>query len=463
MREADEKIVRLYRWHKGEAQAPVRIELHPTNRCNLKCIFCWQINADTNSYGKELSDQKLIEIVRHAAHIGVKEWIISGGGEPLVRKSISARIFEEIKRGGMWGQLTTNGVLLTDDIAKLLVHIGWDQVQFSVDTWDAKLHDRLRQGKGSFNKIMQNISNLVAIREKHGAGKLPKIGLNTILHRRLLYPVQANREYSKTLTPALSQGESEQGLVKMIELGAKLGIDLVFFEPIYPGYLKQDDLSLKPEDTELLNRSIDKAAKRADELGMETNVLNFKGRADLVDKGCFSTVVDRESEDREISLLNAPCFQPWYLMGIKGDGLAGCCSTFNKGVYLHDKTLEEVWFGDYFNRIREDMIQRRLPDYCDQCSVVVVLDNKQLRAKLKDLAAKMDKEASDEGDIECADKLETLHEAVKRKEEYVKSLERSLAEKKEELKNLREIKRRLDRLRKTKSWRVYQRLKSIVK
>ena len=48
----DEKIRRLLNWFHGKKDLPYSIELSPTLRCNLNCLFCWR-------YGKkvETSDE----------------------------------------------------------------------------------------------------------------------------------------------------------------------------------------------------------------------------------------------------------------------------------------------------------------------------------------------------------------------------------------------------------------------
>ena len=69
----DLKTERLLKWMEGKKMPPVRIEIHPTDRCNLKCRFCWQntvIKRDYNKtdynktdYNKELPEKKILSIV----------------------------------------------------------------------------------------------------------------------------------------------------------------------------------------------------------------------------------------------------------------------------------------------------------------------------------------------------------------------------------------------------------------
>lgn len=354
----EEKANRIALWAEGKPQPPVRIELHPTNRCNLKCIFCWQSTAKDKDYSVELSDQKLLDIIHEAGKWGVKEWIISGGGEPLVRKNITLKIMELIKKYDMWGQLTTNGVLFNKKSIQHTVSIGWDQIQFSVDAPDAKTHEYLRGIKGTFEKMIKNAQLLSSYKEKNAKSD-PYLGFNTVLNRL---------NYNK--------------VPEMIELCHKVGFQLVYFEPIYPGYLKKERLTLNEEEKEELQKYIKKATKTAKKLKISTNIDNFY-KKDLIDKDKFEDTVVREVKQDENPYISLPCYQPWYLMGIKGCRLAGCCSTFEVGENIQNKTLKEVWNGKVFNSIRQDMLSKKLPPYCSKCSVVVVMENKSIREYLK--------------------------------------------------------------------------------
>jgi len=354
----EEKAGNITSWANGKPKPPVRIELHPTNVCNLKCRFCWQSTAKNKRYSSELSDKKLISIITEAGEWGVKEWIISGGGEPLVRKKITLQLMTLIKRYNMRGQLTTNGVLFDKKSIKNVVDIGWDQIQFSIDGHHAEIHDYLRNVKGTFEKAINNADFLSDYKKKENK-TLPYLGFNTVINRL---------NYDK--------------LPDMIELCHKVGFQLVYFEPIYPGYLKKERLSLNEKEKEDMQNFIKKAAKKAKELKIDTNIENFY-KKELISKEKFEDTVIKETKNNDNPYLSLPCYQPWYLMGIKACGLTGCCSTFEIGEKIRNKTLKEIWNGPIFNKIRQEMLSKRLPSYCSKCSVVVVMENKEIRNHLE--------------------------------------------------------------------------------
>jgi MoaA/NifB/PqqE/SkfB family radical SAM enzyme len=242
------------------------------------------------------------------------------------------------------------------DVIKL-IKIGWDQVQISVDGPNARIQNYLRQARGAFQKAVRT-ARLFTLWKKRLKSDKPYLGFNTVLTRLVFDKMD-----------------------EMIRLAAEVGSQLVYVEPLYPGYLKGERLELNEDEKRKFKKCIGKVMKLAKELGVSTNIDHFL-EIELVDKSSFEQTVLKQVEKLSPTLLHAPCYQPWYLMGIKGSGLTGCCSTFETGEWIQNKSLEEIWFGPFFDRIREKMIKRELPSYCSKCSVVVVMDNRKLRKQL---------------------------------------------------------------------------------
>ena len=93
--DSNQKIERIANWARGGTDLPVTLELNPTNRCNLLCRSCWQREFEIND--DELNSNRLLEVVKQAAGLGVKEIRVPGAGEPLLRRDLPD-ILCEIKR-----------------------------------------------------------------------------------------------------------------------------------------------------------------------------------------------------------------------------------------------------------------------------------------------------------------------------------------------------------------------------
>ena len=123
-----------------------------TNRCNLKCKMCdIPLNHD-----RELSTDKWKKVIEDSAFSGAQTMVFSGG-EPLIRDDI-IELIEFSKKNHMNVCLTSNGVLITDEIACELKEAGVDVVNISIEGPQEK-HDFLR-GAGSFKKAVSALENL---------------------------------------------------------------------------------------------------------------------------------------------------------------------------------------------------------------------------------------------------------------------------------------------------------------
>lgn len=127
-----------------------------TDRCNLRCIYCMPEGIENKvHHGDILTYDEIAYIVKIAAEAGIKKIKITGG-EPLVRKNLPYLV-NLIKRtdGIEHVTLTTNGVLLREQIKKLS-EAGLDGINISLDTLDRKKY-RLITGNDCFDEVMEAV------------------------------------------------------------------------------------------------------------------------------------------------------------------------------------------------------------------------------------------------------------------------------------------------------------------
>ena len=90
-----------------------------------------------------------------------------------------------------------------------------------------------------------------------------------------------------------------------------------------------------------------------------------------------------KSVQKDKTFKNAYCFEPWYLITIRANGIVGSCRLFgDKGVAIHNKSLKEIWFGNYYNKIRKQLIEHKLPDYCAKCGANEFIENQNIRKSI---------------------------------------------------------------------------------
>ncbi|MFH1831013.1 MAG: radical SAM protein [Pseudomonadota bacterium] len=142
---------------------PVLLNIEITKKCNARCSFCSCWRADTP--GPELEDYgPLVKKFRPVL-------VSVSGGEPLVRKNCM-EILRGIRPHCHYLALITNGALLNEKSARLLVQAGVDQICVSLDFLGRK-HDEARRVKG----LYEQLSKIIPALTKAGY----RIALNTII------------------------------------------------------------------------------------------------------------------------------------------------------------------------------------------------------------------------------------------------------------------------------------------
>ena len=124
-----------------------------TFSCNLRCIHCY-IKAGV-SHENELSFQEAKNLIDQINEIKAPLLILSGG-EPIVRKDfVEIATYASSKNINL--VLSTNGVLIDKDMAKLLHETKFRYIGISIDSANPTWHDEFRGIKGAFDKTLQAI------------------------------------------------------------------------------------------------------------------------------------------------------------------------------------------------------------------------------------------------------------------------------------------------------------------
>jgi len=124
-----------------------------TRSCNLKCIHCYSSSRNIR-YSNELTTDEGKELISDLAYFGSPVLLFSGG-EPMTRKDLP-ELAEFAVDQGMRVVISTNGTLLTKEMAYNLKKIGVSYVGVSIDGME-KTHDSFRGVKGAFDMTMNGI------------------------------------------------------------------------------------------------------------------------------------------------------------------------------------------------------------------------------------------------------------------------------------------------------------------
>lgn len=130
------------------------LRISVTDKCNYRCVYCMPSSGISLKPHKEMLSYEAIALIAHHANkLGVKKIRITGG-EPLVKRNIEYLI-EMLRLAGDFEDIamTTNGSLLTPELAAKLKTAGLRRINISLDTLDPKRFSQLTRG-GNLEKVL---------------------------------------------------------------------------------------------------------------------------------------------------------------------------------------------------------------------------------------------------------------------------------------------------------------------
>jgi uncharacterized protein len=147
----------------------LRLLILPTEKCNFRCTYCYEDFA-IGRMASHIADGVIALVESRASSLDSLDidWF---GGEPLLAKNIIYRIgsavFEIAQAHGIRfrSSITTNGYLLSPEVAHELIDRGLSRFMVSMDGRPS-VHDARRptaDGRPTFNTIAKNISALLAM------------------------------------------------------------------------------------------------------------------------------------------------------------------------------------------------------------------------------------------------------------------------------------------------------------
>ena len=141
---------------KASERRPI-IVWNITRACNLKCIHCYNDSGSGKNFN-DITTEKAKAVLDDLAGFGVPSVLFSGG-EPLMRPDL----FDLIRYAGQAGLRTvisTNGTLITADVAQKIKDCGVSYVGISLDGI-GQINDKFRGVQGAFDRAVQGIRNCI--------------------------------------------------------------------------------------------------------------------------------------------------------------------------------------------------------------------------------------------------------------------------------------------------------------
>ena len=139
---------------------PYVVSWNLTYRCNLACEHCYLDAGATPLVGtenfadrSELGTEDCFRVIDEIAAFAPECLTILTGGEPLLRRDILEIVRRAAERG-LWVVVGTNGVRITENLARRLAEAGARGLSLSLDALDPDRHDHFRRVRGAWRNTV---------------------------------------------------------------------------------------------------------------------------------------------------------------------------------------------------------------------------------------------------------------------------------------------------------------------
>ncbi len=282
---------------------PLMIEISPTKRCNISCIFCIKYRTKGP---KDMSIERYNKIAEMLFPTAVRVSFCTGG-DPLINP-LMPEFITIADRYGVDSSLTTNGLELTRDVAAHFVKTPhMVQVALSFDGASKETVESIRVGV-DYDLVMNNMCEFVRIKRDTPHTRAKAFIRYSAMHRNL------------------------HELPEAVRMWGELGADAIvvrYLDTIY-GVPVTESLWFHKEET----REV--FAKAAD-MGRQHNI-----EVDLPDP-LNGPILQRE------------CHLPWRFIFIDTDGTARFCYQAWEqpiGNLLEIDDLDALWNSEIYQKIR---------------------------------------------------------------------------------------------------------------
>jgi MoaA/NifB/PqqE/SkfB family radical SAM enzyme len=332
---------------------PMGAVYEATMRCNLHCEFCYV--GDFLNLEGEWRQELTLDALREAFPEKDGLQISLTGGEIFMRKDILSVLDLFREKGYACGYLTTNGTIITEERAEALADLAakgfLKHISVSVDG-PKDLHDAARGLKGTFERTTQGLKRLQDAARRKGAPL--RVSINTTVAH-----------------------ESLEALEQMVDVAEELGVDAIGLNHLMfstPEEVAETVKILEAPDPSVIatfitpDPGLDVARVRS-----QVNALAEKCRARniLFD---FRPKVHTPLMDSYYTpgtKLDGRCLYPFLHARVSFSGKVYFCPFIRVEVGdLTKNTLEEVWNGEQYVKMRKQLLEHGIFPVCRRCCKV---------------------------------------------------------------------------------------------
>jgi radical SAM protein with 4Fe4S-binding SPASM domain len=347
-----------------EVPLPTLAMIEICSRCNLSCVMCPRSLGKSPTGGSgdislEAFD-RLEGLFPYLDNI-VLSWI----GEPLLHPQLGW-ILEKVRAYRANVHITSNGMLLDDELAELLVSKGLDGLAISVDAADEQLYRRIRQG-GDLDRVQENIRRVQRAKRRHGSQR-PRLRLTFV----------AMKENTNQFLP-------------LVQLAVRLGIREVTFGLVDDFGLTEDYQAAHeslPVATfrESFHQARQMARQKGISIGIESPARFYHTVGEPSESYCLDDIYFQPLDRQRVKALGfrRGCAIPWVQTFISHTGdVHPCCIADVSLGNIYEQPFEGIWHGQAYQEFRRRLKSTDPPDICWRCQRAI-WNGPQVRSELQD-------------------------------------------------------------------------------
>ncbi len=320
------RLAELVRHRKLESRCsltgnplPGHAHVEVAGLCNLDCSYC-NIDLRKSTGGQDLTPEGFLHILEEIPTLESITFTIFN--EALLNPHFG-EILRIAKDRGLACDLPTNGTMITEKNARLLLEARIDHISFSIDTLDAERFESLRIG-ATYDQVVGNLRNLIRLRNEMSSPT--RIAVAAIVFKD-------------------NHDEAE----RLVEFFLDMGVDEVILR------------SLHEWSTER-NEAMDIAGARLETEGCDPLAhirKKYGNRVQIRRPMRFSPTIR--------------CFRPFNSVAIRSDGsMVPCClqAADSRKYSLGDinaQPFAATWDGEPYQSFRKPFLEGNWPAVCEGC------------------------------------------------------------------------------------------------
>lgn len=144
--------------HARVLKGPTQIAFDITNRCNYRCLHCFNRSGENLVVKYELNDREVFTLIKDITHLQPYN-VCFCGGEPMLREHLIYKTATILAERGIIVSMVTNGSFITKSNARNLLKSGVSRIQVSVDGARPESHEKLRQYRNAYKYATDAIAH----------------------------------------------------------------------------------------------------------------------------------------------------------------------------------------------------------------------------------------------------------------------------------------------------------------